>query len=43
MNCPYCGTPLKETNYGNLFCPNHGIVSEKIEDEEEEKETNYIG
>lgn len=41
-NCPYCGTPLKETNYGRKWCPNCGIIDE----ENKEKQTelpSYIG
>jgi len=40
-NCPYCGTPLQETNWGRWFCPNHGIIEE--EKEENGKEKTYIG
>lgn len=37
-NCPYCGTPLKKTNYDRNFCPNCGIV-----EEESSNDSNYSG
>ena len=42
MRCPFCGTELKETNYGRLFCPNHGIITIEKE-EDKDKEASYIG
>ena len=45
MNCPYCGTKLKDTNYGRKFCPNCGIIDENTnesEDESKEKNRGYI-
>jgi len=42
MNCPYCGTKLQQTNWGNNWCPN----CEKIIDELKEsdvKDPSYIG
>jgi len=42
--CPFCGTELKETNWGRFFCPNHGIISKPDEIEDDKKdETSYIG
>jgi len=40
-NCPTCGKPLEETNYGRMFCPNCGII-EEIKEESETKEVSYI-
>lgn len=44
-NCPYCGTELKETNYGNYWCPNHGIVYTKLKEPREinKEDLSYIG
>jgi len=25
-NCPYCGVELFTNEYGDLICPNHGII-----------------
>lgn len=30
-NCIICGTQLKKTSDGNLFCPNHGYIQENQE------------
>lgn len=40
-NCPYCGTPIKETNWGRKWCPNCGIIEEEMEIENG-KEKGYI-
>lgn len=42
-NCPYCGTPLKETNFGNYWCPNHGKIEKQEEEENGDKERSYLG
>jgi len=42
--CPYCGTELFDTTYGNRWCPNCGkvtIENESIEDTD--KDRSYIG
>ena len=41
-NCPHCGTPLQETTFGRLHCPNCSIIEEHKE-EENGKERSYIG
>jgi uncharacterized Zn finger protein (UPF0148 family) len=41
-NCPICGTTLVITNWGYLWCPNHGKIFEEKE-EDPEKERGYIG
>ena len=41
-NCPYCGTPLKKTTLGNLWCPNCGKIEEEIKSDSEET-PRYIG
>jgi len=43
MNCPICGTECKETTWGRHHCPNHGIVNEGDEEEDNKKEKSYIG
>jgi len=42
-NCPYCGTPLKETTYDRLWCPNCGIVQDEKQEEKEKGDISYIG
>ena len=42
-NCPFCGTKLSETNYGRMYCPNHGIIEEESESKSEESNSSYIG
>jgi uncharacterized Zn finger protein (UPF0148 family) len=44
-NCPYCGTPLQETTFNRLWCPNHGIIEDnpKSEESEENKKRSYLG
>lgn len=42
-NCPYCGTPLKDTTYGRKFCPNHGIIEEGEEKSESKETPSYLG
>ena len=40
--CPFCGTPLKETNWKRLFCPNCGIIEEDKNNRiEDDGETTY--
>ena len=43
--CPYCGTRLTETSWGNKWCPNCGKVEEKIEEQEDDYKVykGYIG
>ena len=46
MNCPKCGTQLKETNWGNYLCPNcDRFEKDEIEGDKEEKSESpdYIG
>lgn len=46
MNCPNCGTPLKETSFNRQFCPNCGIIDDNSIEEKEDKEDRpreYIG
>jgi uncharacterized Zn finger protein (UPF0148 family) len=40
-NCPFCGTPLKDTTFGNKWCPNCGKI-EELKEEDEDKERTYI-
>ncbi len=40
--CPCCGTKLNETNYGQKYCPNHGIIYEEEKSESEET-PSYVG
>lgn len=42
-NCPICGTKLLETTHGRKYCPNHGIIEEDKESEENGEEKTYIG
>lgn len=44
-NCPYCGTELKETTFGNKFCPNCGKVEINNPDELKSNDENpsYVG
>lgn len=39
--CPYCGTPLKETNWARKWCPNCGIIEET--NNNEDNYSGYIG
>jgi uncharacterized Zn finger protein (UPF0148 family) len=39
--CPYCGLKLLKNIYGDLVCPNHGIVSEHEEDNKDTQ--SYFG
>jgi len=41
-NCPYCGTKLKETNFGRYYCPNHGIINGDEELPYDEVKRSYI-
>ena len=41
-NCPYCGTPLKDTTHNRKWCPNHGIIEEGGKSESEGN-PSYIG
>jgi len=39
--CPFCGVELIENIYGDLVCPNHGIV--KYHKDESDETPSYIG
>ncbi len=42
--CYICGTELRETTHGRMFCPNCGIIEEESESKSEEKNnSSYIG
>jgi uncharacterized Zn finger protein (UPF0148 family) len=41
--CPYCGTILYRTNYGNLLCPNCGIIEEPPKESDDKREVGYVG
>ncbi|MBU0894847.1 MAG: hypothetical protein KKF48_02640 [Nanoarchaeota archaeon] len=42
--CYKCGTLLKKTNWGRLFCPNCGIldINERLPEEENGGDKSYI-
>ena len=42
VNCPICGTELYETNLGNYYCPNHGLLRKK-EEESKDEFPSYVG
>lgn len=41
-NCPYCGTPLRETSWGRKVCPNCGIIDEP-EEKSSDEQPSYCG
>jgi uncharacterized Zn finger protein (UPF0148 family) len=41
QRCPYCGLKLFENQYGDLVCPNCGIV--KQHEEKTDKNPSYLG
>ena len=41
MKCPYCGSTLIKNNYGDLICPNCGLI--EINKLNGEERANYIG
>jgi len=43
MNCPTCGTELRQTTYGRKFCPNHGVVDDGDYEHKSDEEPSYIG
>ena len=43
LRCPICGMELKQTNYNNYFCPNHGIVYENPDNNKSDEDPKYIG
>jgi len=40
--CPYCGLKLAKNNYGDLVCPNCGIIKQH-EEERTDKTPSYLG
>ena len=40
--CPFCGTKLNGTNWGNKWCPNCGKIEEE-RSEVKDEDLSYVG